>query len=180
MITHPIDQSTLKELVTYNPETGKMFWKARTAKHISIDKSLRTWNTRYANTELKSIDGKGYPFASIFGKQYRLHRLAWLYMHGVWPNVIDHINGIRTDNRFTNLRSVSVRENCLNQRRNSKNTSGVAGVYLNKSKQLWCAQMKCRGHTYHLGSNKDFFEAVCLRKSEERRLGFSLNHGVRK
>tara|TARA_R100000541_G_scaffold34564_1_gene42964 strand:- start:1864 stop:2406 length:543 start_codon:yes stop_codon:yes gene_type:complete len=180
MITHPVDQSTLKELVTYNPETGKMFWKARTAKHINSSSALKSFNTRYAGNEIKTIDGKGYYHGSFGGKFLRVHRLAWLYVYGEMPKTIDHINGDRTDNRIVNLKSVTNQENHLNQRLNSTNTSGVAGVYLNKKSNRWCAQMKFNGKTYHLGSSKSFFETVCLRKSEERRLGFSLNHGVRK
>lgn len=156
-----------------------MTWKPRTEKHIKNKVALKSWNTRYAGTTLCSIDGKGYPFASIMGKQYRIHRLAWVYAYGLEPNIIDHINGVRTDNRLCNLRNTTHQGNHLNQKRNSTNTSGVAGVYFMKAKKLWCAQMKFNGKTYHLGSSKSFFEAVCLRKSEERKLGFSHDHGVR-
>jgi hypothetical protein len=48
-------------------------------------------------------------------KMYRCARLAWLFMTGSWPkNEIDHINGIRDDDRWTNLRDVTRAENCQN------------------------------------------------------------------
>jgi len=172
-----ITQQELKELVTYDPDTGLMHWKKRTSKHIKKPSSLKGWNTKYAYNALKLIDGKGYLFASINYKQYRLHRLAWLYVYGEWPNIIDHMNGVKTDNRLCNLRNTTHQGNHLNQKRNSKNTSGVTGVYLNKKSGIWCAQMKFNGKTYHIGSSKSFFEAVCMRKSEERKLGFSTRHG---
>tara|TARA_R100000951_G_scaffold65450_1_gene55245 strand:+ start:385 stop:927 length:543 start_codon:yes stop_codon:yes gene_type:complete len=180
MISHPISYQKAKELIKYDPETGDLFWLPRNETHIKRPSSLKTWNTRYSNKKITTVDSKGYLFCSIFGKQYRAHRIAWLIYYGEWPNIIDHINGIRTDNRIVNMRSVNVHENSLNRGINSKNKSGVFGVYFNTKKSLWCAQMKFNGNTYHLGSSKDFFEAVCLRKSEERKLGFSLTHGMRK
>ncbi len=66
----------------------------------------------------------------------------------------------------------------MNQKINSQNTSGVCGVYFNKKSKIWCAQMKFNSKTYHLGSSKNFEDAVKLRKAEEKRLGFSERHGV--
>ena len=166
----------LRSIVDYNPETGVMIWREKEIKHPSE----KRWKKKYAGNPLKTIDGKGYFHFCHMRKFYRVHRMAWLYMTGELPNIIDHINGDRQDNRFSNLRNTTQQGNHLNQRVNSTNTSGVSGVYKNKSKGIWCAQIKFNGKTRHLGSSKSFFEAVCLRKSEERKLGFSLNHGVRK
>lgn len=172
-----MNQKLLKELVEYCPETGIMRWKKRCESHFKNGLRVSNWNTKYAGKELTTLDGKGYVVGSFFAKRYLVHRLAWLYMTGEWPNIIDHINGNKTDNRFKNLRNVSNQENHMNCRRANNNTSGVTGVYKNKSNGLWCAQMKFNGHTYHLGSSKNFDEAVRLRKNEEKRLGFSDRHG---
>lgn len=174
-----MNRELLLSLIDYNPDTGLAYWKARTSDHIKKPSSLKSWNTRYAGKQIKTVDGKGYYHFSYQGKFYRLHRMVWLYVFGEEPEIIDHVNGNRLDNRMSNLRNVTHRMNHLNQKKSSKNTSGVAGVYKNKNKGIWCAQMKFKGKTYHLGSSKSFFEAVCLRKSEERRLGFSHDHGVR-
>ncbi len=172
-----MNQELLKKLVTYDPETGVFTWNKRDSSMIKRPSSLKSWNTRYAGKPVGNIDNRGYPFVKIEGNNYRLHRLAFMYMGQEIPPVVDHANGVKTDNRFCNLLSSSFHKNSLNKFRNSNNTSGVAGVYLNKRSHVWCAQMKFNGHTYHLGSNKSFFEAVCLRKSEENRLGFSHRYG---
>lgn len=174
-----MNQELVRSLIEYNPDTGVATWKQRTSEHISRSSSLKSWNTQFAGKQVKTVDGKGYYHFSYKGKFYRLHRMIWLYVHGEMPNIIDHINGDRLDNRLCNLRNTNQQSNSMNQRRSSKNTSGVAGVYKNKRSDRWCAQMKFNGKTYHLGSSKSFFEAICMRKSEERRLGFSLDHGVR-
>ena len=179
MVSHPLSYQQFKELIKYEPNTGSLFWLPRNENYVHHTR-VNSWNTRNANRKITTIDSKGYLQINVLGKMYRGHRVAWFLHYGEWPNLIDHINGVRDDNRIHNLRSVNKHENGLNRGLNSKNTSGVFGVYLNKSKSLWCAQMKFKGHTYHLGSSKDFFEAVCLRKSEERKLGFSLTHGLRK
>jgi hypothetical protein len=178
MNSHPLSYEQFKDIIRYEPETGNLFWLPRSSEYVHHTR-VNSWNSRNANRLISTIDSKGYVFCSVLGKQYRAHRVAWLLVYGEWPDVIDHINGVRTDNRLINLRSVNSHTNHLNQKLNSKNTSGVSGVYFNKNKGIWCAQMKFKGRTYHLGSTTDFFDAVCMRKSEERRLGFSLTHGVR-
>lgn len=175
-----ITKEYLKSVAHYNPVSGDMFWKERPEWHFKNNGACRSWNTKYAGNKMETLDGKGYKVVSINKKRYLVHRLVWLYVHGRWPNIIDHKNGIRTDNRLSNLRDVSMSENHKNRSISKNNTSGVTGVYLNKSRGLWCAQMKHGGKTYHLGSSVFFEEAVALRKAEERRLGFSKRHGVDK
>ena len=176
-IKHPINWQQAVEIIKYDSESGKCYWRERTKKYINKDCSRNSWNTRYANKEITTTDGKGYLKANIFGRQYPLHRLVWLICNKEYPEIIDHINGIRSDNRIVNLRSVTHQQNHLNNSRASNNTSGVTGVYFNKNKNLWCAQMKYNGKTYHLGSSKIKNIAVKMRKDEERKLGFSTRHG---
>jgi len=178
MIQHHITQKTAKEILFYDSVSGRLYWKKRTEKHIKNKGSLKSWNTRYAGKPIKTKDGKGYLHFCFQGKFYRAHRIAWLIHNGTIPNIIDHINGVRTDNRIINLKNTTHQGNHLNQKINSKNTSGVCGVYLNKKSNLWCAQIKFNGKTYHLGSSKIFEEAVKLRKEEENKLGFCKRHGA--
>jgi len=172
-----MNQELIKQLTYYDPKTGLMMWKKRPLSMFKRESNGRGWNTLNAGKVLASVDGKGYIFCSIMYKQHRVHRLIWLYVHGEWPSIIDHINGSRTDNRLVNLREVTSQQNHMNQRISSKNTSGVTGVYFMKAKNIWCAQMKFNGKTYHLGSSKDKSEVVAIRKAEEKRLGFSERHG---
>ena len=172
-----MNQQLIKTLFHYTPETGDLVWRDRDVSFFKSKHSCDSWNTRYAGKKVKTLDGKGYLCTTVLGKRYTAHRLIWLYIHGEWPNVIDHINGVKTDNRLSNIRNVNSQVNHMNMRKSSKNTSGVTGVYLNKKKGLWCAQMKFNGKTYHLGSSKNKDEAIKMRKDEEKRLGFSNRHG---
>lgn len=100
-----------------------------------------------------SPQSKGYWRIKIQDKSYFEHRLVWFYHHGVWPDVIDHLNGVRCDNRIENLRSVTVTENV--QRRNiaNNNTSGFKGVYYRKDRGLWKAQLQHAGRAYTANFN---------------------------
>lgn len=167
----------LKSVVFYDQDSGQMTWKKRPVWHFKTNSAWLTWNKRYAGKPAVTIDGKGYRVISINTKRYLVHRLVWLYVYGVWPKIIDHINGIKTDNRLCNLRNVSHGENHKNMKKAKNNTSGVTGVYFNKNRNLWCAQMKHNGVTYHIGSSKVFEEAVKMRKNEEAKLNFSKRHG---
>lgn len=105
-----------------------------------------------------SIDQEGYRRVSLWigGKTngYKAHRLAWLSTYGSWPTGdIDHINGVRHDNRIENLRDVDRRTNSQNQKKaTSRNkTSGVLGVSWDKEKQKWAAFITINGKSCRLG-----------------------------
>lgn len=172
-----MNQALLQTLIRYEPNTGHVFWRERDVKFFKSEHSCRSWNTKYAGKKIMNLDGKGYNSVFIMGKQYRVHRLIWLYVYGVFPNIIDHKNGNKTDNRLSNLRDVDCQKNHMNMRRAKNNSSGITGVYFNKKKGLWCAQMKFNGATYHIGSSKNKADAIQMRKDEERKLGFSERHG---
>lgn len=174
-----ITQEELKKLVTYNYETGEMFWLPRPFEMFKSEQACKTWNTKFANKQIKTIDGKGYFHGLFLGKFLRVHRLSFLYFFGYLPKIIDHINGIKTDNRISNLKGSSIQKNNMNRSIGRNNTSGVVGVYKNNQSGLWCAQMKFKGETYHLGSSKNKSEVISLRKAEEKRLGFSERHGAK-
>lgn len=84
-----------------------------------------------------SLDKDGYLILKIGGKQHKAHRMAWLYVNGTMPRFnIDHINGVRTDNRIANLRDVPQAVNVNNTKRLPNPETGVVGVYLDKTKGL--------------------------------------------
>jgi hypothetical protein len=112
-------QDLLKEVLFYNKDTGKLTWKVVKSFNIKI------------GDEAGCIDtSTGYRKIRINNKLYYSHRLAWLYHFGIFPkNKIDHINGIRDDNRIENLRDVSDSENAQNQRvAMCTNKLGILGV----------------------------------------------------
>lgn len=152
-----LTQERLKELLHYNPDTGVFTW---------IKKSKRS-------TAIGSIAGskhnQGYRATSIDWKRYLLHRLAWLYVYGEFPNgFIDHINRDRSDNRISNLRVVSRSENQQNHKLSKTNKSGVAGVIWAKKDKRWHARIWLGGKTKNLGYFKTFEEAVLARKQAEK------------
>jgi len=97
-------QEELHQLLDYNPETGEFFWKVN-SRCIKVGQK--------AGYVCKT---HGYEHIFINKKQYRSHRLAWLYVHGKWPEPeIDHINRVKTDNRIANLREADRSMNNLNR-----------------------------------------------------------------
>lgn len=130
----------LRELLSYDPATGDFFW---------IHDDLRGRNPAYLPAG--GLNSRGYWRIKIAPHWYYAHRLAWLYIHGVWPSgPIDHINGDRLDNRIANLRDVSQTVNAQNKRKpGSRNKVGLLGVC--RDYGLFKACIKVNGKTINLG-----------------------------
>ena len=121
----------------------------------------------------------GYHQIRIDQENYTAHRLACLYMTGSFPPLdIDHINGVRDDNRWINIRCVSRAVNHKNRALASNNTSGVTGVKWEKRRCKWIAEIKLDRKVRYLGQFDDFDEAVRVRKAAEKELGFHEHHGL--
>jgi hypothetical protein len=173
------DPELLRKLLRYEPETGKLFWLPRPLEMFPDHRSGKIWNTRYAGMEtFNRIDNRGYSVATLMGAPISGHRIAWAVFYGRWATkTIDHINGDRTDNRITNLREVTHRENLLNAKKRSDNTSEVTGVHWRKSDQKWGAQIHINGRGKTLGAFATFDKAVEARLLAEKDAGFHKNHG---
>lgn len=143
-----ITQTELQSQLHYNTETGIFTW-------IKSKKGI------FANTIAGTKRKNGYIIICINQKDYRAHRLAWLYMHGYIPEYIDHINGVKDDNCLSNLRPATKQQNAYNSKVKSTNTSGVKGVCYNKEKNKWKAYIKANSKQIHLLYTNDFFEACC-------------------
>lgn len=169
----------LRQLLRYDPETGLLFWKARPLGMFSHTpnpaRAYRTWNTRFSGAEAGWAKD-GYINITLSGQKLRGHRVAWAVYHGEWPDdQIDHINGIRDDNRICNLRDVSPTVNCQNRHMDRRNKSGHTCVF--KIRNRWRADVRLNGTVYRLGSfdcPKKASEAVRLKHAE---LGFTDRHG---
>jgi hypothetical protein len=118
----------LKELLHYDPETG-----------VFTRKLLR--GAKRAGAIAGSANWKGYICIHINGRNYRAHRLAWLYVTGNWPYAqIDHVDRDKANNKFANLREATNKQNHENlDRRRKDNTSGHRGVYWYKPYRRWMA-----------------------------------------
>lgn len=140
----------LKEFLFYDPETGIFTRK----------KSIKPRGSAKPEAIAGVIDNKGYIQIWVKQKKYRAHRLAWLFVYHEWPrNQIDHINGIKTDNRICNLRDVSNDENQQNCNKNRANTSGYTGVFWLARNAKWVAQIKIANKSKYLGLFVDPEEA---------------------
>ena len=173
-----LTQKLLKELLHYDPNTGIFTWRVRDRRHFKSDRDRKIWVANNAGKKAGNKGAQGYLRVCIFKKSYKSHRLAFLYMTGSFPpEQTDHINGIRSDNRWVNLRPVDSAENQKNTKRRVDNISGVTGVSWAKRDDKWQAWINSGGTRKHFGYFTDKFEAICARKSAERRYGFHINHG---
>jgi len=135
-----LTQEYLKSILNYNFETG-IFTRKIPKKQINV------------NSIIGTKDKDGYVIIQIVGKKYKAHRLAWLYVHGEMPkHNIDHINGIKDDNRIENLRDVSNTINQQNHRKARKdNKSGYLGVSWSKIANKWICHITINKKAKHLG-----------------------------
>ncbi len=145
---------TLRKLLRYEPETGKLFWCERPVEFCKSGREHRRWNTKYANKEaFTASDSSGYKHGSIFKKMYSAHRVAWALHNGKWPTQqIDHVNHDRADNRLSNLREATSSQNNANTSSVKNASSAYLGVSWNKASRKWRAQIRENGCIKYLGS----------------------------
>ncbi len=126
-------------LFNYDPNTGIFTWK--NCKH----------KYRNGTRACGSVASHGYP--QIYaGTVYLAHRVAWLYMTGHWPDsTIDHANGIRTDNRWSNLRLATQTQQNANMATRADNKSGFKGVSRNRGNKKWRARIAVEGKQLLIG-----------------------------
>lgn len=155
MTTQILTQERLRFLLDYDPATGQFTRKVKV-------------KNQPAGTVVGTKEPRGYLKCSIDGHVHKLHRLAWFYMHGVWPiGQIDHINHVTSDNRIANLRDVSCAQNHQNRARNTKSASGHLGVTWHKRDCRWQAHIEINGKAIHLGQFADLADAIAARKQAE-------------
>ena len=143
---------TLQRLFRYEHETGNVYWIAEGKGRIK---------KKAAGTVVKA----GYIGIMIDGKRYYAHRIAWALHHGKHPiDQLDHINGIKTDNRIVNLRQASNLQNGKNIKTKRNNTSGHSGVVFCKQTGKWRVMIKVNSKSIHFGRYENLYDAVAIRK----------------
>ena len=149
----------LRDLLSYDLETGDFRWRIRTSNCIHVGDVAGCQNTNC------------YLQIRVDRRLYLAHRLAWLYVHGRWPNAeLDHRNGVRTDNRIENLREATRSENCQNIGRSPRSATGHKGVYCRPDKKKWWARIQLSGKKHYLGSFDSLDAAVEARSRAKAEL----------
>ena len=160
--------SLLADYLSYNKDTGELAWKKKASSSALV------------GTIAGCVNNYGYVHIGLKGKQYKSHRVAWFLYYGVEPILdIDHINGVTTDNRISNLREVSHLENGKNMRLSKANKSGHQGIYLKKKTNTWRAIIGVNNIQIELGTFKTLDEAIKARKLANIKHGFHKNHGIK-
>ena len=176
-------REALSRAFHYTPETGALQWKTPTNRKIR------------AGTEAGTTNNKGYRIVSFQGQLYLASRLIWVLMTGAEPLTVDHVNRVRTDNRWCNLREANYSEQNYNTSRacttesmfsavktgngrmsvtpqlagtHPHNTSGRKGVYWDKLRKCWIAKIGVNRKMTYLGGYATFSEAVVVREKAEQ------------
>lgn len=139
---------TLREYVSYDPDTGLM---------TRIKSKYKGKIGQVAD----EVDKQGYTRISLFWKTYKVHRLAWLYVHGSLSHLhIDHIDGDKSNNRLANLREATRSENGQNRRRPQPGSkSGLLGATFRKDRGKWIAKIGLDGKRTLIGQYDTALEA---------------------
>lgn len=165
MSKNELTQGRLKELLHYDPDTGVF--------------------TRLSGTKESSLIGKpagckmssGHSHIRVDGSRQLSHRLAFLYMTGSIPEYVDHINGVRDDNRWCNLREVTWAQNQWNASIRKDNKAGIKGVYWCKRNKAWKASIMVNKIKIFLGQFPDLIGAeLAVRKAREKYHGEFAKH----
>lgn len=145
---------TLQRLFSYEPKTGNVYWIAKGKGRIK-KKSAGT------------VVNAGYIGIMIEGKRHYAHRIAWALHHGKHPiDQLDHINGIKTDNRIVNLREATNLQNGKNLSLNKNNKTGYSGIYFKTN--AWTAYIKVNYTNLYLGRFAKKEDAIAARLKAEQ------------
>lgn len=107
-----------------------------------------------------ALNKMGYRQISVAGKLHYAHRLVWLAETGAFPeDVIDHVNRVKDDNRISNLRVVSHKQNMENTGLYAHNTSGYKGVIWDKQTNKWLARVIHSGKQVFAGRFENAYDA---------------------
>ena len=172
-------QSYLKECLIYDPDTGIITWIRRPREHFKDATSWRKWNTKNKNKRaFTAINSNGYYQGGLDGKIFLAHRIIFKLIHGYEPDMVDHKDGVRTNNKSLNLLPSN---NTLNQRNkkisSANKSSRVIGVTWHNTSKKWLARIKVNNKQIHLGYFDDLNDAKDARKEAEEKYNFSSTHG---
>lgn len=146
-----LTQSYLKSILTYDPITGLLTWN----KSGKVAGGVKCQS--------------GYWFVRINNKDYRAHRLAWLYTYGRWPTIVDHRNRVKTANWLSNLREVTNTENVYNSDRFDRHWEAIAGAGTTQGSDT-------HDGVYYRRDRNKYRARTWVRTSEGKRKRVSIGH----
>jgi hypothetical protein len=159
MIKNKITLSEISESIGYCPKTGIFKWKKPTSNSISVGRLAGTKNNN------------GYVRLRFKKKYYSCHHLAWLFSSGNFPDSqIDHINGVRCDNRILNLRLCSPTENQFNRGAQKNNKLGHKNIFFLKKKNRFCVRIYKHKKLQYVRSFKTLNDAIMARNKKAKEL----------
>lgn len=131
-----LTQERLKELLSYDPLTGVFIWRIG----------------RHRGKQAGVISEFGYSRIKIGPKRYMAHRIAWLFVYGVFPSgSLDHVDGCRANNMIKNLRPATRSQQGMNTKLRSDNIIGLKGVRIRKDRPVFAAVIAIDGRQRTLG-----------------------------
>lgn len=170
-------QKRLLELYDYNPDTGDLIFRPRPPEAFASHRAFLSFNGKCLGKVAGAVNGFGYYSVRVDGAQFLAHRMIWIMVHGSIPELeIDHINGVRHDNRIANLRLANKMKNAHNQSLRSTNKSGVNGVRYSESRKKWRAEAH-NGDRHIIMEFKTMEEAIACRRGIDRAWEFDEGHG---
>lgn len=162
----PVTAEQLKQLLHYDAPTGVFRWRVSRK-----NESILPWSVA------GSLDGRGYVQIRICGRRQKAHRLAWLYMTGEDPaDEVDHVDGVRSNNAWFNLRPASHKQNAENIKLRNDNTSGFRGVCFDKRRGQWMSKVEHHRKQYNLGYFDTAEQAADAARAKRAEL-FTHDHG---
>jgi len=149
-----LTQETLKQLISYNPETGEFT-------------RLKSAGGRDKDTKAGSIMNTGYLEVGVNGERWLGHRLAFLYMEGKVPDYIDHKDSDRSNNIWSNLRACTQAQNLANTIPRKNTITGIKNVGIHKASGLYHVTLWSNNKLAHSSYHKDI-ELAALVAEEAR------------
>lgn len=176
----------VRQLLRYDPESGKLFWRPRPEFLVSkssgktLSHSKASFDAQFAGREaFTAKNGNGYLCGRVRGHSITAHRVAFAIFYGKWPNICDHIDGDKLNNRISNLRSVDCAGNARNASMRKDSTTGFSGVSIHKPNGKYRAYYFINGKMKSVGYFSTLVEAVEARAIAIEGAGFSQLHGRR-
>lgn len=159
MTMNGISREELMSVLKYVPAKGHFVWKTK----------------RLYGRKAGSKTVHGYIEIRYKRKWFKVHRLAWFFIYGELPQVVDHIDRDKTNNRIENLRASTIAENNVNRSKQKNNSTGLTGVQF--ARQKYVVVIKHQGKRIAQRSFDNADDAAAYREAKLKELGYDTNHG---